>query len=91
MSTNLDLSELYKLKSLCNNEKHAEEHTYNNLTVIESIPHDVEVSGSSLENVKTPIVEQVVKEIKEVHKYVEPLNTINSEVEEEEAHDEISR
>lgn len=86
MTTNLDLSELYKLKSFCNDVKHAEEHTYNNLTVIENIAHEAEPGSSPFESVKTPILQQVVKEIKEANKHVE----IPAEVEEE-AHDVITR
>lgn len=37
-TTNFDLSELYKLKSFSYNTSLVEEHTYNNLTVIENIP-----------------------------------------------------
>lgn len=37
-TTNFDLSELYKLKSFSHNTTFIEEHTYNNLTVIENIP-----------------------------------------------------
>lgn len=37
-STNLNLSELYKLKELSKNTKYLEQYTYNNLSVIENIP-----------------------------------------------------
>lgn len=56
MSTNLDLSELYKLKNFSSDVKHAEEHTYNNLTVIENIPHELEIK---LDSVKTPLVYEI--------------------------------
>lgn len=83
MTTNLDLSELYKLKSFSNDVKHAEEHTYNNLTVIENLPHEA-LSGGPLESVKTPILQQVVKEIEDVNKQVEI-----GEVEEEVHHHDV--
>lgn len=85
MTTNLDLSELYKLKNICDDVKHAEAHTYNNLTAIDSIlPRESEASTGILENVKVPILEQIVEEIRESYEQ-------NEADIEEEAHDVITR
>lgn len=61
-TTNFDLSELYKLKSFSYNTKFVEEHTYNNLTVIENIPHVSEVTDALTTNLKTSTVLPKVQE-----------------------------
>lgn len=83
MATDLNLSELYKLKNLNSDSRHAEEHTYNNLTIIENILRDTEIGRNAVESVKTPLLKQIVEEIKEVE-------ALNTELEEE-AHDVIER
>ncbi|XP_018577460.1 DNA-directed RNA polymerase, mitochondrial [Anoplophora glabripennis] len=53
--TNLNLSELYKLKELSKNTNYLEQHTYNNLNVVENIPstsNSSNVDDFSILNVK---------------------------------------
>lgn len=85
MTTNLDLSELHKLKNINNNMRQVEEHTYNNLTVIEHLPCETEPDTVDLETIKTPVLLEFVNEMNETKKdTIETINNgIPAEVEEE--------
>lgn len=85
MTTDFDLSELYKLQSFANGPKHAHGHTYNNLNVIENIPTEAS-SSNTPDRFKTPIHAKVAQEI---NKTIEEA-AITQEIEEE-SHDVIAR
>lgn len=86
MTTDFDLSELYKLQSFANGTKHAQEHSYNNLNVIENMPCITEANTSTPERFKTPIHAQVAQEI---NRTLEEA-AITQEIEEE-SHNIIAR
>lgn len=73
-TTNFNLSELYKLKTFSYNTKFTEEHTYNNLTVIENITQPIENESSILEQF-TIVLPNAAKVIHDQTESFEKLTT----------------
>ncbi|KAJ3645908.1 hypothetical protein Zmor_023531 [Zophobas morio] len=63
-TTNLNLSELYKLKDLAKNNEHVQEHTYNNLAVIDSVTSgENDILNESSQDGRTVTIDEIPTQI----------------------------